>query len=711
MRLISVLLALCECFASCHSLMADARDQQPDLAIASSQSWPDTIARWISPKVRKHEADQRLRISDLNRLPEYTTQADLRAGFHSGLVPVPGPPEWVQVDLGREYSIDAIAIVPAIISIRGGKEEQYGFPEKLLVQISNSADFSDFEAEQIVLRKTDERFSLYPVVYRPKKTSGRYVRLTSLKHAEQNGMGYFALGELIVLSGELNVAAWRRVTASSQVDTVLRWAPRYLVDQFSMLPPAMGTRLGTSRGFLSAPSESDYSDKWVVIDLEREYPIDEVRIYPARAKDNTHVPGWGMPLSFRVEISKNSEFANSELIVDFSGIELRHWSDAPLICPLAARAVFNAKRLSDGKPLFPDPQRMVPIPARYVRIYANRLDSRISPTFMALGEVQVYARGKNVAKNATVIVSDQASPEYGARWDPAFMVDGFSGQRNLTELSQWLRMIERREQIDIDFSKTEQELDLYRHRVVNVAGSTLGVGFLVAITSLLVVNWRQKRVMRVETEDLRSQIASDLHDDIGSNLGTIALISEMLETNPELSGSARADLREIQTIAMETSGAMRDIVWILQPSNVTLSDFVVRLRSVANRMLPGSELTFDAIECRSSLPLGIRWRRNVFLAIKEVVHNIAKHSQAKRTSIQIERSETQLIFRIVDDGIGFDVASCIQGYGVDNVQKRMEDLGGNVKYFSEKGTRVVLRIPLPASKDGKPKPPKPLHYD
>jgi len=631
----------------------------------------------------------------LAALPDFNPQFSGLAGYHSEFVPVEGGPEWVQVDLGRDYPIDVIALVPAVLNVAGTQVRGHGFPRRFRVDVSNDLEFKDFKTVGDYTAQDVPNPGMFPFLLYNIEARARYVRITSTRHAEWASRGFFfALGELIVLSGERNVAAWRPVQASSQVSEQPLWDPVCLVDQFSVLPPAFGTETSPSRGFLSEPTENIYSCKSISLDLGREYPIDEIRIYPARSKDRAHVPGWGMPQTFRIKVSPDADFTDAKTLVDLSERKLQHWSDTPLIYPVGSRYFFGLDGAALRKTEQGSSYSLDPVPARYVRISVTCLDDRIAPTFLALSEVQVYADNENVALGAKVTVSDVAGPEHGSDWHPDFLVDGYASQHDLIAFPKWLRSFQQRRTLEDAITVTQRELAVHRSQFWTVGGFSVGFVLLSTITSLLFINRRQRRRARGETEELRKRIASDLHDDIGSNLGTIALISELLYGNPDIPDEAREDLKEIHDIAIKTSDAMRDVIWILRPADLGLSDFVARLRNVAMRMLPKCEVEFDSPDQVSSSALGIEWRRNVFLAFKEVIHNIARHSNAETVTIHAAENNGELSLSIVDDGIGFDVGTYAEGHGVDNVKTRLQRLAGVAEYRADDGTTVILRVPI-----------------
>ncbi len=185
-----------------------------------------------------------------------------------------------------------------------------------------------------------------------------------------------------------------------------------------------------------------------------------------------------------------------------------------------------------------------------------------------------------------------------------------------------------------------------------------------------------------EKEQMRSRIASDLHDEIGSNLSSISLISQILQEKEVLAEKERQRLQDVHSIASETANAMRDIVWFVNPLNDTMEKLIIRMRETANRMLDHLDFEFEAPGGNLDLQPDIHFRRNLFLIYKEALQNIVRHSQAERVTIRISADTNMLRMQIEDDGVGFDTAGKSSGNGLRNFQKRAKESGMSVEVSS-----------------------------
>ncbi len=194
-----------------------------------------------------------------------------------------------------------------------------------------------------------------------------------------------------------------------------------------------------------------------------------------------------------------------------------------------------------------------------------------------------------------------------------------------------------------------------------------------------------RHTRRRELERLRLRIAGDLHDDLGSNLSSIALLSRRVRRQTPLPETARVELNEIEQIARETTLAIRDIIWFIEPDRDTLADLVRRMQEVATVMLADIDCAFTTGSIPSSGQVSPEFRRNVFLVFKEAVHNIVRHAGCTRVEIHAAMSGNEFSVLVRDNGRGFSLNSPSTGNGLKQMQLRMARLGGRCTVQSKPG--------------------------
>jgi signal transduction histidine kinase len=207
----------------------------------------------------------------------------------------------------------------------------------------------------------------------------------------------------------------------------------------------------------------------------------------------------------------------------------------------------------------------------------------------------------------------------------------------------------------------------------------------------------------LKLERVRTRIATDLHDDIGSSLSQIAILSEVARHKADGNGASEP-LRRIADTSRDLVDSMSDIVWAINPQKDHLSDLVQRMRRFAGDTFDATDVgyRFRFDESSRDIPLVADQRREIYLIFKECVNNTAKHSGADSVDIAVTIDGDGVRTEISDNGRGFDVAEAmkgeIQGYGGNgllNMRKRVERLGGEFEIESQKGTgtRVTFSVP------------------
>jgi signal transduction histidine kinase len=218
-----------------------------------------------------------------------------------------------------------------------------------------------------------------------------------------------------------------------------------------------------------------------------------------------------------------------------------------------------------------------------------------------------------------------------------------------------------------------------------------------ALATDALYRYRLGRVL--EMANMRTRIATDLHDDIGANLTRIALLSEVATRQDASAGRATPGTpsASIARIARESVGSMSDIVWAVNPARDSLLDLTRRMRQYAEEtlVLSGIELRFEADEAREHQRLGGDIRRDLLLIFKEAVNNTARHSRCSRVVIEFGVHGSDLVLRVSDNGVGFDPTHESDGLGVLSMHRRAQRLKGTLVIMSSEGpgTTVTLTIP------------------
>jgi signal transduction histidine kinase len=213
---------------------------------------------------------------------------------------------------------------------------------------------------------------------------------------------------------------------------------------------------------------------------------------------------------------------------------------------------------------------------------------------------------------------------------------------------------------------------------------------------------RLRRLLGLER--VRTRIAADLHDDVGSSLSRIGLLGELARARVRDSPDDAAEmLAQIGAEAQELTAATADMVWAVDPRQDDLGSLVVRLRRFGADLLGpcGIALHVEAPADAAATPLAPEVRRALHLALKEALHNVARHSRARQAWLRVARDGAGLVAEVRDDGIGLAdeaaaAAASAGRRGLPGLRERARALGGSasIERPREGGTRVVLRVPL-----------------
>ena len=238
-------------------------------------------------------------------------------------------------------------------------------------------------------------------------------------------------------------------------------------------------------------------------------------------------------------------------------------------------------------------------------------------------------------------------------------------------------------------------------RSAALAGFTL---IIVAIVRYIFFRRLHRRLLLLEAQAAlhkeRARIAKDIHDDLGANLTQIALLGELARQDQAEPGKAAARMETISGTARQAIKALDEIVWAVNPRNDTLAHLIDYAGQFAL-----DYLRLAGIRCRLDLPeqtpareLSTDVRHNLFLVIKESLHNIVKHARATEVWLRATVTDQALEIRIEDNGQGFDKApEDALSDGLRNMRQRLVDVGGDCRVESRPGagTKVIAWVPCP----------------
>lgn len=206
--------------------------------------------------------------------------------------------------------------------------------------------------------------------------------------------------------------------------------------------------------------------------------------------------------------------------------------------------------------------------------------------------------------------------------------------------------------------------------------------------------YRMKQFLKLQ--NLRTNISTDLHDDIGSTLSSISILSEIALRQKE-PGAGEEMVAEIRQNSISLMERMDDIVWSINPKNDTLENLLMRVSNFASKLFEAKDIdyTINIEEGIKSVKLPMEYRQHIYLILKEGINNIVKYSQCARSTIKVSRQHSILELELTDDGRGFDTRVKSSGNGLTNMRRRASLMKADIVINSSSlGTAIQLSVRL-----------------
>ncbi len=225
------------------------------------------------------------------------------------------------------------------------------------------------------------------------------------------------------------------------------------------------------------------------------------------------------------------------------------------------------------------------------------------------------------------------------------------------------------------------------------------LGSAIIIFTIVFYNYRIHKIRKMDL--MRLRIARDLHDEVGSDLGGIGLISQRLEKYKGISYDIKSELSEISRASFQTSEKLRDIVWFVNPEHDKSEHLILRIKDLAGSLLKDVEYIFFIDNKVTFQKFDLEARRQLYLIIKEIFYNIIQHASATKVEIRFEQDSRNLKIIICDNGKGFDSTEELEnsrndamsnGMGLKNIHRRAELIKAKVDIQSKEGCGTTFTI-------------------
>ncbi len=220
------------------------------------------------------------------------------------------------------------------------------------------------------------------------------------------------------------------------------------------------------------------------------------------------------------------------------------------------------------------------------------------------------------------------------------------------------------------------------------------VALLIGTVGFLFYRMKLTRLMALN--NMRQRFSRDLHDDIGSTLSSINILTR---TGGGQNGEdVIFTLKKIQERSQKMLDAMDDIIWSAKPENDPMESLVIRMREYAGEVLEaaGIDYSIEIPDAMKDIKLNMEQKKNLYLVFKEAINNLAKYSKSKEAIIHFQMNRSLLQMEVNDTGVGFDPSHVPKGNGLENMKARTAEMNGNLVIDTSvgKGTTVKVELPL-----------------
>jgi signal transduction histidine kinase len=596
-------------------------------------------------------------------------------GYHSDYVPVvegvPNQPLWTLDFSAGVHPTLGFVMVPALDQ-SSPELKGYAFPKRFRICSIDEQGRSD----KVYVDWTAQDFpdpGMRPVYFgfSAADASISQLRLEVFAGHQENGLEFFALGRIRpIRQGEQQKL--KLLTVSSSFESAPYWSATYLASPRYTLGMPLSAKDGAGGNLiLNLPSSHLEKPLVIRVELDQTDELGWVNLFPGQSPAGIDVPGYGFPKTFRISrLVKKKEkrgfrrilLPNQELLKNPGNNMLR---------------LAGFGRVVDA-----------------LEIACNDFPVYQGQAVFSLGEIELIRGERALSKGCTVNIRGadwEESPDLGE------LVDGKVGGRDILLLPEWLQQLAAGKPHETRIRMLEAERRLLVARWQRISRWVwIGLGMLVltgvSVFVLIMLRTRKKAELR-----LRHQISSDLHDDVGSSLGSISLMAGQLERlAPDV--RLKEGLVDLALMTREACASLREVVWVTDQSTIRLPVLIQKLSERAERVLTCVELSVEIPDDCPNEVVSLTFKRHLIMFFKEVVHNCARHAQATQVRVAVSVAGRQLQILVADNGCGFDTSVPSNGWGLASMGKRAQEMGGEMELTSRpgEGTTIVMTMPLAA---------------
>ncbi|WP_372794923.1 sensor histidine kinase [Pontiella sp.] len=612
--------------------------------------------------------------SELDELAEIT----LRSGVGNlGWQSKPGKQahrtEWAEINFGSDQSIDQIVLVPLLWRDTKRGVQADGFPVEFRIVAGSTGD-----RQGSVIAAYTEKDNLLPriapLTIPIEPTTAAWIRVEAAKLTPQALDGQYALSlsEILVFSGEENIALHRPVKVSSSARTIVNTKDptKALVDGFTpyVLNAAQGEKSPDFVCFFKMSDQFSLS-----LDLGEPLPLNRIHLHAADREETVpHLQhaDYALPKHMIVEGANQADFSDAVILTEYKRANIY---DACTIIPLQ----FPETTCRYVRLLFPE---------AYKAPEAKELHRCIGFT-----EIELFSRSRNAAfgKRFHAIRNGTDYGDGFFRGIPDALTDGRNHFGSILPMKQWLNELALRHDLETQRPIVVQELNTrYARQKRNLSIMYLTTGILVGVAILAFII--ERTLHRRHMAEARQRFTANLHDELGANLHTIGLLGDTaraVKNDPEKLDHM---LERIRALTERSGNAARHCANLIEAEGL-FDDVAEEMHQISSRVMNDLDHTIT-IEGEAALKqLSPRRRVDLLLFYKEALINTIRHSGATKVGTELTADQKEFTLSITDNGHG------LRGDAPSSLKRRARLLGAKVtaESLEEGGTQITLHLRPP----------------
>ncbi len=614
------------------------------------------------------------RLVEINSELEQLAPLQLRGG--AGAVGYQSAPQefsnsklWLQIELGGDFQIDEIVIVPFLWRSKESVFSANGFPLEFRI-IAGSGHEKEGQQIASYTEADDLLPRLAPLVIPCPPTTASWIRIEVDRLTAQGISSKFILNfsELMIFSGSQNIALGRPLTSSSNLaDLRPAWNLHFLTD--GSVPYLMDGSRGEPSGAFTIFTHTS-NQTALAIDLEEPLSISQINLHAMELSDTvpqTYTADYGMPKHLQIEAAIQPDFSDAVLLVDYrpSSIYEIHpiltWNVPPTQCRFIRLKILEPYLLNNGVKKEP---------------------------YMALAEIEILSAGKNVALGIPMTINPD--PIYSNQLKK--LTDGRNYYGEILPIRQWMQELARRHDLEKERTMVMAELShRYDRQKINLNRLNLLAVTLIAGIFLIIILYRLIHLRQVAR--IKERFAADLHDELGANVHSISMLSDLAKDTD--SQEERKELHHrILGLSKRTTTAIRYCTDMLESKGLFIG-LIQDMERTAKRIGGNFEHHFSVEGEQWVKTFPPRARIDLFLFYKEALINICRHSSASQVSTHLTADKQTICLIISDNGVGIPQSEHSQPPPA--LKRRAHLMGAQVKVEtpSNEGTRITLQLKHP----------------